>query len=83
MFKQILHAIQNELTADQRHVIILRFMEQFSLRETADIMGKSVGHVKVIQNRAIAALRRSVDRLEVRKTTPSSSIQDFSKALRI
>jgi RNA polymerase sigma-70 factor (ECF subfamily) len=80
-FKQILHAIQHELTADQRHVIVLRFLEQFSLRETAHIMGKTVEHVKVIQNRAIAALRRSVERSEIRKAVPSPHISDFSKAL--
>lgn len=81
IFKQILHAIQNELTADQRHVIVLRFVEQFSLRETANIMGKAVEHVKVIQNRAIAALRRSVERNEIRKAIPTPRIRDLSKAI--
>jgi RNA polymerase sigma-70 factor, ECF subfamily len=57
MFKQVLHAMQDELTNDQRHVIILRFLEEFSIRETAAILGKTVGHIKVIQSRAIAALR--------------------------
>jgi DNA-directed RNA polymerase specialized sigma24 family protein len=33
-------------------------MEQFSLQETADIIGKKVNHVKVIQSRAIAKLRK-------------------------
>ena len=83
MFKQILQAIQNDLSADQRHVIILRFVEQFSLRETAVIMGKSVDHVKVIQNRAIAALRRSAERHEMRKTRSSPRVGDFSKTLRV
>jgi RNA polymerase sigma-70 factor (ECF subfamily) len=83
ILKQILHAVQNDLTADQRHVIVLRFMEQFSLRETAVIMGKQVGYIKVVQNRAIAALRRSVKRLEVQKSISSSRVRDFSKALRV
>jgi len=60
LFKQILHAMQNVLTDDQRHVIILRFLEEFSLRETAAILGKQVGHVKVIQGRALAKLRGSL-----------------------
>jgi len=51
-------AIRNELTEDQRHVIVLRFIEGFSLRETADIIGKQVYNVKVIQNRGIAKLRK-------------------------
>jgi RNA polymerase sigma factor (sigma-70 family) len=45
---------------DQRHVIILRFLEGFSVHETAVIIGKEESNVKVIQNRAIAALRRAL-----------------------
>ena len=53
-------AIRNDLTEDQRHVIVLRFLEGFSLRETADIIGKQVYNVKVIQNRGIAKLRKAL-----------------------
>jgi RNA polymerase sigma-70 factor, ECF subfamily len=60
LLETVLRAIQNDLTYDQRHVIILRFLEGFSLRETAKIIGKEVGNVKVIQNRAIAALRQAI-----------------------
>ena len=58
LFRAIMQAIRDELTEDQRHVIILRFLEGFSLRETAQIVGKQVNYVKVIQNRGIAALRK-------------------------
>ena len=51
-----------KLTPDQQHVIALRFSQEFSLEETAQIMGKSVNAVKVLQYRAIAALRRQMDR---------------------
>jgi RNA polymerase sigma-70 factor (ECF subfamily) len=61
LYDAILKAIQNDLTEDQRHVIVLRFLEGFSLQETAKIIGKAVSNVKVIQNRAIAALRKSLD----------------------
>ena len=54
-------AIKNHLTANQRHVIILRFVEEFSLHETAEIVGKGVGSVKAIQSRAIAKLRKVLD----------------------
>lgn len=54
--------IQNQLSEDQRHVILLRFIEDFSLKETAEIVGKNVNNVKVIQNRAIARLRQVLDR---------------------
>jgi RNA polymerase sigma-70 factor (ECF subfamily) len=50
--------LDNELSDIQRDVIILRFIEDFSLRETAAIVGKKVNHVKVIQNRGIAKLRK-------------------------
>jgi RNA polymerase sigma-70 factor (ECF subfamily) len=61
LYDTILQAIQNDLTEDQRHVIILRFLEGFSLQETSAILGKAVSNVKVIQNRAIAVLRKSLD----------------------
>ena len=53
--------LNTELSEIQRHVIILRFMEEFSLGETAAIIGKNVNNVKVIQSRAIARIRRSLD----------------------
>lgn len=54
-------AMNTELTEDQRHVIILRFLEDFSLKETAQIIGKEVNNVKVIQNRGIAKLRKALE----------------------
>lgn len=57
----LLVVIRNDLTEDQRHVIILRFIEGFSLRETAEIIDKKVQNVKVIQNRGIAKLRKVLD----------------------
>jgi RNA polymerase sigma-70 factor, ECF subfamily len=57
----VLRAIENDLTENQRHVIILRLMEDFSLKETAQIMGKTVTNIKVTQNRAVAAIRKSLE----------------------
>ena len=57
----LIRAIKNHLTANQRHVIILRFVEEFSLRETAQIVSKDVSSVKSIQNRAIVKLRKVLD----------------------
>lgn len=59
-FEKILNAIRSVLTADQRHVIILRFLEGMSVKETAAVMGKQEQHVKVIQNRALASLRKTL-----------------------
>jgi RNA polymerase sigma-70 factor (ECF subfamily) len=83
MFKQVLHAIQNELTDDQRQVIILRFLEDFSLRETAAIIGKKEDHVKVIQSRAIAKLRKFLEHKEIGKPVSSLRSRNLSKNLGI
>jgi len=61
LFETVIIAIKDQLTEDQRHVIILRFLEGFSLRETADIIGKEVDNVKVIQNRGVAKLRKALN----------------------
>ena len=61
LIKTVLLAIRTRLTNDQRHVIVLRFLEGFSLQETANIIGKQVNHVKVIQNRAVTALRKVLE----------------------
>jgi RNA polymerase sigma-70 factor (ECF subfamily) len=61
MFDVILKVLRKDLTEDQRNVIVLRFFEDFSLKETATILGKEVGNIKVLQSRAIAKLRQSLD----------------------
>jgi RNA polymerase sigma-70 factor, ECF subfamily len=81
--KQILHTIQNELTEDQRQVIILRFLEEFSIHETAAILRKKEDHVRVIQNRAIAVLRRSFEYERIRKIISSRKIRSISKTVGI
>lgn len=50
------HAIRM-LAADQQEVLILRFGQMLSLKETADILGKSTSAVKSLQFRAINTLR--------------------------
>ncbi len=58
LLETIVQAIQKELTEYQRQVIALRFVEGYSLRETAAMLGKSVNLIKATQNRAITTLRR-------------------------
>jgi len=74
VFKQVLHALQNELTDDQRHVIILRFLESFSIRETATILSKKEDHIRVIQGRAIAKLRQAFEYSKIRTAVSSPRI---------
>jgi RNA polymerase sigma-70 factor (ECF subfamily) len=78
LFEAVLQAIMNDLTHDQRQVLILRFMEGFSLKETAAIIGKKVGNVKVIQNRAINALRKALDYQVVETRAISFMIRSMS-----
>lgn len=54
------------LTDDQRQVIELRFFQGLSVIETAAVMGKNEGAVKAVQYRAVCALRRLLDKAEVR-----------------
>jgi RNA polymerase sigma-70 factor (ECF subfamily) len=46
------------LTRDQQDVLLLRFFSDCSLEEIAGAMGKSVGAIKLLQHRALAAMRR-------------------------
>lgn len=57
-----LAAALTHLTEDQRQVIILRFIEGLDSAEVARMLGKSVGAVKSLQHRALAALRRILER---------------------
>ena len=51
----------NQLTADQRHVVTLRYVADLTLRDVARITGRRVGAVKALQARALANLRRLVE----------------------
>ena len=46
-----------ELTEDQRRVVLLKFIEGYTNDEIARIMAKTVGAVKLLQFRAVKALR--------------------------
>lgn len=56
-----LHHAINELTEEQRDVVLLRFVEGFSARTVGDILGKQEGAVRGMQFRAIEALRRALN----------------------
>ena len=79
LLKPLAYVIQNELTRDQRHVIILRFLEGCSVRETAVMLGKSSNHVKVIQNRAVIALRRALAYMVSNQETIPLRMRKLSK----
>jgi RNA polymerase sigma-70 factor, ECF subfamily len=60
LLKELSAAIQKDLTAEQKHVIILRYQEGLSLRETADIMGKDINAIKSLQKRGLLKLQKSL-----------------------
>lgn len=49
-----------QLTADQQHVLALRFGQGYSLEETATHLKKNTNAVKALQFRALAALQRQI-----------------------
>jgi RNA polymerase sigma-70 factor, ECF subfamily len=56
--RQVLQRALACLNEQQQQVLILRFISDLSHAETAQVMGQSEGTVRVIQHRALAALRR-------------------------
>jgi RNA polymerase sigma-70 factor (ECF subfamily) len=61
--QRLLAAVQ-ELTADQQQVLVLRFGEELTAREVAQVMGKSVSAVESLQHRGLEALRRRLGETE-------------------
>jgi RNA polymerase sigma factor (sigma-70 family) len=57
-----LHHLLDALTPDQRDVLLLRIVGDLSLEQVADALGKRVGAVTQLQRRALATLRRELER---------------------
>jgi len=49
------------LRGDQRQVIVMRFVDGLSYSDIAKVLDKSIGAVRVIQYRALCALRRRLE----------------------
>jgi RNA polymerase sigma-70 factor (ECF subfamily) len=54
-----------KLTTLQQQVIVLKFLEGMNNEEVSEIMGKTVGSVKALQHRAVASLRRILEKENV------------------
>jgi RNA polymerase sigma-70 factor (ECF subfamily) len=59
--KQQLRASIQRLTTDQQQVIMLRFADELSVTEVAQLMGKSEGAIKTMQHRAVSRLRQFLE----------------------
>lgn len=49
------------LRDDYQEVLVLRFLNDLTPQETATVMKRSTGAIRVLQHRAIAALRKSLE----------------------
>ncbi len=54
--------VLSRLRPDYRMVITLRFISELSPEETAQAMERSVGAIRVLQHRALAALRHEIEK---------------------
>jgi RNA polymerase sigma-70 factor (ECF subfamily) len=59
--KAVVRQALGGLTAEQQHVLSLRFGSELSLEETAQAMDRSVNAIKALQFRALASLRRELE----------------------
>lgn len=59
--ERVWHEVR-KLPCDQRQVIVMRFIDDLGYPDIANVLGKSVGAVRVLQFRALANLRRMLDR---------------------
>ena len=53
-----------KLREDYQEVLVLRFLNDLSPNETAKVMNRSTGAVRVLQHRAIVALRKTMQKEE-------------------
>jgi RNA polymerase sigma-70 factor, ECF subfamily len=59
---ECLAKVMKELTEDQRRVILLKFIERRTNREVSELLGKPEGAIKSLQHRALASLRRILEK---------------------
>ncbi|MBU1036696.1 RNA polymerase sigma factor [Patescibacteria group bacterium] len=58
--REALKKLLNTLNTDQKEIIILRYIEEMTIREISNIVDKSTGHVRVLIHRALKDLRKYI-----------------------
>ena len=58
---ELIRQKMNELKSEYREVIILKYINELSLKEIAEITGKSTGNARVLIHRALKALRELLE----------------------
>ncbi len=59
---EALHRALMSVREDYREVLVYRFLNDLSVEEIAQIMNRSTGAVRVLQHRALAAIRKALTR---------------------
>jgi RNA polymerase sigma-70 factor (ECF subfamily) len=59
--REVLRAALDALPPDQRQVLVWRFFAELSPAETAVLMGRSNGAVRILQHRALVSLRQILE----------------------
>jgi RNA polymerase sigma-70 factor (ECF subfamily) len=59
--RQEIRQALGQLRDDYQEVLVLRFLNDLSPNETAQVMKRSTGAVRVLQHRAIVALRKTME----------------------
>lgn len=60
--REAVQACIDQCVPDQREVLLLRIVAGLSLAEVAEVVGKTVGAVKSLQHRGVAAVAREMSR---------------------
>jgi len=66
--KEKIIAALGQLTPDQRDLVMLRFVEGLTMKETAEVMSKTLNSIKTLQGRALRRLRKTPEFIEMGKT---------------
>lgn len=69
--ERVWHEVRR-LRGNERQVIVMRFVDELSYSDIAQVMGKSVGTVRVMQHRALAALRNMLQEYDLGDREPHS-----------
>ena len=71
--REVLRAALMRLPPRQRAVVVLRYFEDLTERQTADAMGVSLGTVKSQHHDALARLRRDLPDLEIEQNSSGTA----------
>ncbi|OEH93509.1 RNA polymerase sigma factor SigX [Bacillus solimangrovi] len=67
---QLVYTCLHSCSEDQRMVVILRYLQSFSITETADVLGWTESKVKTTQHRAIKSLKGCMNEVHNKEGVP-------------